>query len=435
MITKLLAAILAGFAVAIPSIFWLLKKVRIKSKVRHVQVALALGLPTALFIYLLQTSFALPVVVATISFALVIAAIELTLRWIVSSSLSKRTSHGMGKIGSGVAFEEARAAAGAYPDDYMTESLWLEMQQFMESRSLQKQNFKSASSADSPVKSFEMHANINFVGINYSMVDGIRGTTDARNSIDQPNLFLFGGSTVLCEEVPDRLTNASILQRILNSLQESVQVFNYGASGATSIDRVQMLLQVTNIKKGDVVVFYFGDNDSGWIDHRTGKPSEQLIWLPIRVLRALSDVGSETAKWMYGEFAPRSFHKFSRLAVEDTIDALNHAFEHCENISAHMIAVLQPNLFTLLTKSEYEKKLERRFSRDIKTLVIDAYKNYEVWIKTVPYCVSATHIFDNAPAPVFLDWAHVNARGNELIAKFIFEEIKKRKLISVDEEV
>ena len=435
MITKLLAAILAGFAVAIPSIFWLLKKVRIKSKVRHVQVALALGLPTALFIYLLQTSFALPVVVATISFALVIAAIELTLRWIVSSSLSKRTSHGMGKIGSGVAFEEARAAAGAYPDDYMTESLWLEMQQFMESRSLQKQNFKSASSADSPVKSFEMHANITFVGINYSMVDGIRGTTDARNSIDQPNLFLFGGSTVLCEEVPDRLTNASILQRILNSLQESVQVFNYGASGATSIDRVQMLLQVTNIKKGDVVVFYFGDNDSGWLDHRSGKPSEQLIWMPVRALRGLSDFGSETAKWMYGELAPRSFRKFSRQAVKETINALNLAFEHCSSKGAHMVAVLQPNLYTLLTKSEYEKKLEGRFSRDIKTLVIDAYKNYEVWIKTVPYGVSATHIFDDAAAPVFLDWAHVNARGNELIAKFIFDELKKRNLISVDEEV
>jgi hypothetical protein len=100
-----------------------------------------------------------------------------------------------------------------------------------------------------------------------------------------------------------------------------------------------------------------------------------------------------------------------------------------------MVAVLQPNLYTLLTKSAYEKKLERRFSRDLKTLIIDAYKNYEVWIKTVPYGVSATHIFDNAPAQVFLDWAHVNARGNELIAKFIFEELKKRNLISVDEEV
>ena len=435
MVAKIFVAILAGTAVAIPSTFWLLKKVRIKSKVRHVQVSLALGLPTALFLFLLQTSFAVPVVVITVTVSLLVVVLELTLRWIVSSSLSQDTNYGMGKIGSGVSFEEARNAAGAYPDDYMNEAVWLEMQEFMKSRSRQKQKFKSTSSADSPVKSFEMHANITFAGTNYSMVDGIRSTTDARNSSDQPNLFLFGGSTVLCEEVPDRLTNASILQRMLNLLQESVQVFNYGASGATSIDRVQMLLQNTKITKGDVVVFYFGDNDSGWIDHRTGKPSEQLVWLPIRALRAMSDFGSETAKWMYGEFSPRSFRKFLNLAVADTISALNEAHEYCLSKGAHMVAVLQPNLYTLLTKSEYEKKLERRFSRDIKTLVIDAYKNYEVWIKTVPYGVSATHIFDNAPAPVFLDWAHVNARGNEFIAKFIFEELKKRKLISVDEEV
>ena len=53
----------------------------------------------------------------------------------------------------------------------------------------------------------------------------------------------------------------------------------------------------------------------------------------------------------------------------------------------------------------------------------------------MPFGVSATHIFNNAPSSVFLDWAHVNARGNEFIAKFIFEELKKRNLISVDEEV
>ena len=431
MVAKVLVAILAGFAIAIPSTFWLLKKVRIKSKIRHFQVSTALGMPIALFIYLLQTSFAVPIIVITVVFSLLVVALELTLRRIVSSSLSQDTIDGMGKIGSGVSFKEARNAAGAYPDDYMNEAVWHEMQEFMESRSRQKQKFKSTSSADSPVKSFEMHASITFAGTNYSMVDGIRSTTDARNSSDQPNLFLFGGSTVLCEEVPDRLTNASILQRILNSHSVFVQVLNYGASGATSIDRVQILLEESKVKKDDIVVFYFGDNDSGWIDHRSGKPSEQLIWLPVRVFRALSDLGYETAKWMYGELAPRSFRKFLRQAVKETINALNLAFEHCSSKGAHMVAILQPNIYTLRTKSDYEKKLERRFSQDIRTLISNSFKHYEEWVKTVPFGVSATHIFNNAPSSVFLDWAHVNARGNELIAKFIYSELAKRKLVNV----
>jgi hypothetical protein len=60
---------------------------------------------------------------------------------------------------------------------------------------------------------------------------------------------------------------------------------------------------------------------------------------------------------------------------------------------------------------------------------MDAYMQYEGWVKELPNGVSATHIFDNAPASVFLDWAHVNARGNEIIAEFIFEELQRRGMI------
>lgn len=99
-----------------------------------------------------------------------------------------------------------------------------------------------------------------------------------------------------------------------------------------------------------------------------------------------------------------------------------------------MVAVLQPNIYTLNSKSEYEINLERKFSQDFKTLVRDAYNQYEEWVKTMPYAVSATHIFDSAVAPVFLDWCHVNARGNELIAEFIFEELKRRELIGDEQK-
>ena len=435
MLTQSIVAVLVGFAIGVPTAFWLLKKVRIKARVRHLQVSLGLGLPITLFVFLLQTRFAVPVFVIAATASLLFITLELTLRRLVAGATDQSAVSQMGKIGSGVDFNEARAAAGLFPDDYMIEAVWLEMQEFMKSRSAQKQDFKSHQNRKLIIKSFEMHKNINFVGTNYSMFDGIRSTTDAINSSDQMKLFLFGGSTVLCEEVPDRLTNASILQRMLNSLPESVQVFNYGASGATSIDRVQMLIQDTKIEKDDVVIFYFGDNDSGWIDYRSGKLAQQLVWLPVRAMRGLSDFGFEIAKWMYGEFAPRSFRKFSRLAVNDTIGALNEAHQYCLNKGAHMVAILQPNLYTLRTKSDYEKKLEQRFSQDIKTLIFDAYKQYEAWVKTVSYGVSATHIFNNAPSSVFLDWAHVNARGNELIAKFIFDELHKRDLVSGLQEV
>jgi hypothetical protein len=71
----------------------------------------------------------------------------------------------------------------------------------------------------------------------------------------------------------------------------------------------------------------------------------------------------------------------------------------------------------------------------MRNLVLDAYRRYEEWVKETPYAVSATHIFDNAPAPVFLDWSHVNARGNELIATFIFEELQRQGMLSIDSKL
>jgi hypothetical protein len=435
MVPQLLVAISAAFAVAAPLTFWLLKKVRIKSKTRHFQVSLAIGLPTAMFVFLLQTSFAVPVVVVTVTVSLLFVALELTLRRLVAKLPASRIGLGNGEIGSGVAFEEARAAAGAYPDDYMTMELWLEMQEFMKSRSLQKANFKAKNVSGLLVDSFKMHAGIDFQTSNYVMRQGVRNTTDAPVAHENKCLALFGGSTVLCEEVPDRLTNASFLQKLLNEMNQNIRVINYGASGATSIDRARMLIGLGDINDGDFVVFYFGDNDSGWIDHRTGKPSQQLVWITVRALKALSEFGLEMARWLYGEVSPYSFRKFSRAAVTDTIDSLNVARDYCQGKGAQMVAILQPNLYTLRTKSQYERQLEKRFSIDMRNLVLDAYRRYEEWVKETPYAVSATHIFDNAEAPVFLDWAHVNARGNEIIAKFIFEELQRQGMLSSDSKL
>ena len=118
------------------------------------------------------------------------------------------------------------------------------------------------------------------------------------------------------------------------------------------------------------------------------------------------------------------------MAVADTIKSLSEVHEYCIRRGAHMIAILQPNIYTLRTKSVYEKTLEKRFSRDMKTLILGAYKNYEDWVKVNPFAVSATHIFNDSPGSVFLDWAHANALGSELIAEFIYNELSSRKLIS-----
>ena len=434
---KVLVAFLAGFVVAVPLTFWLLKKVRIKSKVRHFQVSLAVGLPTALFVFLLQTSFAVPVVVTTVTVSLLLVALELTLRRLVASAPPTNVrSFAMHRIGASVPLDEARNASGFYPYDYFIEDFSTELHQFAQSRLKHLNTYIQLNGRVPSQKSYLAFKNFSFQGEYCSMTNGIRHSTDSPSlSQVKQNIYLFGGSTMFCMEVPDRLTISSFLQRSIRLVSDSYQVFNCGLSGATAVDRTRMLKEIVEIKRGDVAVFYFGDNDSGWIDHRSGKLANELVPLPIRALRGMSDFGLETARWLHGTLSPKGFLKFSRLAANETINALVNAQEYCNSRGAQMFAILQPNIYTLSTKSEYEKELEKRFSQDLRTLIIDAYKQYDQWIESVQYGVSATHIFDNAPASVFLDWSHANARGSELIANFIYDFLMERKLISDLKEV
>ena len=428
---KVLVAFLAGFAVAVPSTFWLLKKVRIKSKIRHFQVSLALGLSTALFTYLLQTKFALPVIVVTVSFALVIAAIELTLRRLVSKSPVTKVTFDKGKIGSLVPFEEARAAAGTYPDDYMTKEFWLEMKSYTSSRSAQKKKFKSEN-RDFNIQQtrLDLFSSINFHGDQYEVNNGRRFTTDSPQIIDS-KLFCLGNSTTFCEEVPDRLTYPSFLQRKMNAHDLSIKVINSGAAPATLFDAVGSFSSRGDygLSSKDIIVIFFGANECGWISQSSGARATAEIWLWLRALGGLANFGFQLPTWLYLKLSPLGFRKFSRSAVNETIRILTNAYENYSSQGVEMIAVLQPNIYTLYAKSEYEKMLERRFSQDMKTLVKDAYKRFEIWVKSVPFGVSATHIFDNTKDSIFLDWTHANARGNEMIAQFIFDELKKRELV------
>ena len=93
-----------------------------------------------------------------------------------------------------------------------------------------------------------------------SFKEGLRTTSFA--PINPTNrIFLFGGSTMLCAEVPDDYTISSQLQKIVNSDSTSstkrYEVINCGVTGA-SLKANYELFKQTDITKGDICLFYFG---------------------------------------------------------------------------------------------------------------------------------------------------------------------------------
>ena len=446
MVQNLLIAISVGFGVSIPLAFWLLKKARIKSKIRHFQGLIFIGLPAALFVFLMQTKAAILVALVMAGILLFVVVIELILHHIVQELKEQKTSIEQGPNGSQVSFEQARVDSGFYPDDYLTENIWIEMQSFLKERALQsKPSNISKKLVDvidgiqvKHLRGHQIYRHVTVEGKNFSILDGIRVTTDVNETLRRNKIFIFGGSTVFCDEMPDHLTSASFLQRLVNQRTKPMAVVNCGWSGASMLDRTKMLKELANFDNGDMAVFYFGDNDSGWTHVTEDRVhlSEQLIPLPLQFMKVLYAIfGFEIAGWVYNELAPRWMRKYSEFAVGATIDAFRDAYEYCRSREVEMLVILQPNLYTLRTKYPSEVQAEKRFSNNLRTVILHAYKHYEEWVKETPYAVSATHIFDNAPAPVFLDWAHVNARGNEIIAKFIFEELQRRGMLSSDSKL
>jgi hypothetical protein len=431
--SKVLVAIAVGFAISVPLTFWLLKKVRIKSKARHFQVSLAIGLPTALFVFLLQTTFVVPVVVITVTGSLLVIGLELTLHRKVSNTCSRSGLFSHGKPGHEQEYPEAKEAAGNYPYDYLTEDFWMEQKQAR--MSLDEQKLEIKKNNPHVTLSHEIAQGCSVDYGEYKVRNGFRNTTDVPefDSQDFTRVFLLGGSPLSGPEVPDRLTSSSFLQRIANENKVKIRVINCGWDGSGVLGRTELLKDLVVAKS--IVVFVFGCNDSGWYDRKARKLSVDNAGWQLRALQLLVCNGSALAFYLYDKVSPWYYRKNSSREVKSLIETFKIAYEICISNSAKMIAILEPNLYTRRLASGYENRLLSRFNRDLRTLIAESYKQYEHWIKTIPYGVSATHIFDNAPASVFLDWAHVNARGNEIIAKFIFEELQRRGMLGKDSKL
>jgi len=314
-----------------------------------------------------------------------------------------------------VPFEEAKFATGNYPREYLTEEFVKSIRHPLW-RNWPVNEFRTSD----PNICFDENSNIDVD--NFSIRNGLRTTTDQPEKYEF-TILLFGGSTTLMEEVPDDLTYASYLQRRLN-LDKKVRVVNHGTPGATVLNRASFLINRTPVNKGDIVVFYFGVNDSG--ASVRGKS-----WLSLRspflvLLEKLAIQRFEIGKWVHGEILHRHNFRCSITAYNSTISAISEAKKFVASHGAKFMVVLQPNLFVSKTKSDYEKSLRLRWSRSfIPEQVKICYPKYELFVDQCDFGISLSHIFDNLESSVYLDWCHVNARGAEIIAESLHLELIK----------
>lgn len=348
-----------------------------------------------------------------------LVCLETVLRKAVAGALSDNRVTGIRPYWSS-SLETAQRASEDYPSFYMSQDFFEKMKQRDESeiksRTVTILQSKKRDFVSSEFKSDDLNVK-----------DGLRVTTDSPANATR-KVLIFGGSTVFCSEVPDKYTVASFMQRSLNFMGRNFRVVNHGQRGATTLNRIRLIQTLSDLGKGDVSIFLFGDNDCGtYLDQRR-HPLTRVIVL----LERVSDYGIEIFKWVNGELSPVLWRRRAIASANKLVEQFEVVKDFCQSQGVNLMCVLQPNLFTLNNNLDYAAGLKRASSREIKVSVETAYAVFEPWVFKNNYTVSATRIFDDASEMVYLDWAHLNARGNEILARFILDQLLGQKLLTTD---
>ena len=396
------------------------RSLRIATKIliRHfIQIISLVFAPIFLSTYLLQSGQIRILVYGSVLLTASLLLLEVLFR-IFGSDCSYVSSYRPqnGQNGTQVEHTEARFASGMYPRDYMSADFYRRIQYDARRAQAKEKVDKSQGAQFGRCRSYR--------SLDYNVVNGLRHTTDVPERPDR-NCLVFGTSQIFGEEVPDDLTCASFLQRLLNKDGKDARVINHSLPASFAVERANFLMTNTPTQPGDILVFIFGSNDCGmkvgeFLSHES-RMSPLVIFLTKFV-----KLRSVLFNKLFKKLVLRHILSCGELSVGQTKIALEEVYQFASARKLHLLIVLQPTIYTSKRFSEYEDKLLMRFSTILEQQIEYAYPKFIEWSKSNLGVISMARMFDQTSEVVFLDWIHLNARGHELLAKRLFDEIRSK---------
>lgn len=218
-----------------------------------------------------------------------------------------------------------------------------------------------------------------FHGQYFNVQNNWRATTDQPANAAH-RLWLFGASTVFCSEVPDSLTLPSFLQRLIGP---AYRVENRGVENIDAAKELIILKQAA-IQPGDLVLIYDGAPDAMAPFIRNSNPSPETLLA-----------------------AQRAYARVIGQARDYTL-ARGAAFWH----------FLQPMVYSIPLQP-YEDGFSPNGA---------AYAQSWPLFQTTPFSIDLSHSLDSlrlAGDMIYFDEAHINERGNEAVARAIYQSLKE----------
>ena len=272
--------------------------------------------------------------------------------------------------------------------------------------------------------------NADVVGKFINVSGGLR-LTPGQPSDSVGKIHLFGGSTIFAYEVTDVHTPSALLQKKLNNSSIKFAVINHGVGGSTIGDCMRRL-KLVNLTKNDVVLVLFGDNDIGINSPRkiVGRGLFRTIPFWGKLLLILKN-HARIFNWLYLETVE---YRFTDLEINsdllsNTINDYSIIGEYLKSLNSRVCFLLQPNLYTKVPISEFEVRLKSTYPKHWEQTVVSGYQTLRNSLNAKSDFVDISDIFNNRPSAYFLDWAHVNSSGNEIIAEEMLKVLKDKELI------
>jgi hypothetical protein len=274
----------------------------------------------------------------------------------------------------------------------------------------------------------------NFTSPLLNFVGGLRKTSFVEPDQTYKNsIYLFGGSTIDCLEVPDDYTIASRLQREVNSISSGFEVINCGVAGATlraNYDHFQNL----EVSKGDICLFYFGINEINF----GSKYSEKffVFKFPLSLIPKINRLRNRKI------FSLISLTRLVHLAstfdrdnviftekISEISEILNSIEYYCVEREITFVAVLQPFINTRSPISRHDRPTFSHYWPK------SHFKAHTLFLERIAdefrdrnFFIDSRTVFDNVDLDVYTEWCHTNYLGNQLIAKNFYQIILDRTL-------
>lgn len=264
-----------------------------------------------------------------------------------------------------------------------------------------------------------------------------------RSTLGQPSgpattVYVFGSSTVYGTEVPDQYTIPSQLQSLFNHTYHApYRIVNMGEWSANAFRQYQ-LLQLIDLKRGDIVIFYDGAVDAG--SAYTVAVNRRRQTFPDSLCANLPDQLQVAVMWAMcssiENSVPAEINDAAQLrqaltqAASQYRDSIAMAATYTRHAGAVFYHFLQPTIWSMPLSPGEREMVSHPYvvQNQMDTVVTDAWPMLQHALVTLPdvTTIDLTHVLDSTRAagvPLYLDCCHLTERGNAIVAHAIFDAL------------